>query len=125
MRDDRRCEPAAGAGGEHAAGGGAIKRVKPDGHRVRAARRAFQRRSCFTRWDDPALSERRVSGRAAPGRSIEPHTHGFYVNEFNDDAGRMRATYGVNFDRMVALKTKFDPNNLFRLNANVAPEGHA
>ena len=37
----------------------------------------------------------------------------------------MKATYGVNFDRMVALKTKFDPNNLFRLNANVAPAGRA
>ena len=35
----------------------------------------------------------------------------------------MKATYGVNFDRMVALKTKFDPGNLFRLNANVAPAG--
>ena len=31
----------------------------------------------------------------------------------------MKATYGVNFDRLVALKTKVDPNNLFRLNANV------
>jgi len=31
----------------------------------------------------------------------------------------------VNYDRMVALKTKFDPANLFRLNANVAPAGHA
>ena len=35
----------------------------------------------------------------------------------------MKATYGVNYDRMVALKTKVDPNNLFRLNANVAPAG--
>ena len=35
----------------------------------------------------------------------------------------MKATYGVNFDRLVALKTKVDPNNLFRLNANVAPKG--
>ena len=36
-----------------------------------------------------------------------------------------KTTYGVNFDRMVALKTKFDPDNLFRLNANVAPAGRA
>jgi FAD/FMN-containing dehydrogenase len=35
----------------------------------------------------------------------------------------MRDTYGPNYDRMVALKTKFDPANLFRLNANVAPKG--
>jgi len=53
---------------------------------------------------------------------IEPHTHGFYVNEFNvEDAARLQTTYGGNFERLVALKTRFDPNNLFRLNANVAP----
>jgi hypothetical protein len=55
-------------------------------------------------------------------KNIEPHTHGFYVNEFNDDGGRMKATYGANYDRLVALKTKTDPNNLFRLNANVPPK---
>jgi len=53
---------------------------------------------------------------------IERHTFGFYVNEFNaEDASRLRDTYGGNFDRLVALKTKYDPNNLFRLNANVTP----
>jgi len=35
----------------------------------------------------------------------------------------MRETYGPNYDRMVALKSKFDPNNLFRLNPNVPPKG--
>jgi FAD/FMN-containing dehydrogenase len=55
-------------------------------------------------------------------KGIEPHTHGFYVNEFNaDDASRLRETYGGNYQRLVDLKTRFDPNNLFRLNANVAP----
>ena len=44
------------------------------------------------------------------------------MNEFNvDDASRLRDTYGANFDRLVALKTRYDPGNLFRLNANVAP----
>jgi len=44
------------------------------------------------------------------------------VNEFNaEDASRLRDTYGGNFERLVALKTQVDPNNLFRLNANVTP----
>jgi len=74
-------------------------------------------------WKDPALSD--AAGQWARGawKIVEPHTHGFYVNEFNDDSGRLQATYGVNYDRLVALKTKMDPNNLFRLNANVAPKG--
>ena len=39
-----------------------------------------------------------------------------------DDEARLRTTYGVNFARMVDLKTRYDPGNLFRLNANVAPK---
>jgi FAD/FMN-containing dehydrogenase len=102
--------------------GGAIARVAP------AATAFAQRKIQFNMfvlsvWQDPALSD--AVGQWARGawKNIEPHTHGFYVNEFNDDGGRMKATYGVNFDRLVALKTKVDPNNLFRLNANVAPRG--
>ena len=34
----------------------------------------------------------------------------------------MKATYGVNYDRMVALKTEYDAGNLFRLNPNVPPK---
>ena len=72
-------------------------------------------------WQDPALSE--AAGAFARGawKKLEPHTRGFYVNEYNDDAHRMRETYGSNFDRLVALKTKFDPGNLFRMNANIVP----
>lgn len=36
----------------------------------------------------------------------------------------LRASYGdANYERLVALKTKNDPQNLFRLNQNVRPEG--
>lgn len=35
----------------------------------------------------------------------------------------LRASYGENYDRLVEIKTKYDPDNLFRLNQNIAPAG--
>jgi len=102
-------------------GGGAVKRVKP-GATAFLQRDAEHNVFVFSRWDDPAMSESIGNWARGAWAMIEPHTHGFYVNEYNDDAGRMRETYGANFDRLVALKTKVDPNNLFRMNANIAPK---
>jgi FAD/FMN-containing dehydrogenase len=48
---------------------------------------------------------------------------GGYVN-FMGDAGdeRLRASYGdANYERLVALKRRYDPSNLFRLNQNIIP----
>jgi hypothetical protein len=102
--------------------GGAIARVAPAA--TAFAQRAIQfNMFVLAAWQDPAMSD--AAGQWARGawKNVEPHTRGFYVNEFNDDGGRIKTTYGVNYDRLVALKTKVDPNNLFRLNANVAPKG--
>jgi len=54
---------------------------------------------------------------------LEPFTDGFYVNdlEIEHDAAEIRANYRRNHERLVAVKTKYDPKNLFRLNANVKP----
>jgi hypothetical protein len=102
-------------------GGGAYARVKGDATAF-AQRAAPFNMFVFGKWDDPAQSEGVGSWARDAWKKLEPHTRGFYVNEYNDDAHRMRETYGGNFDRLVALKTKFDPNNLFRLNANVSPK---
>lgn len=53
--------------------------------------------------------------------AIEAKTIGFYANLNQPGADPARAVYGGNFDRLVTLKNKFDPTNLFRLNANVRP----
>jgi FAD/FMN-containing dehydrogenase len=34
---------------------------------------------------------------------------------------RIRATYGINFDRLVEVKKAYDPDNLFRMNRNIPP----
>lgn len=48
---------------------------------------------------------------------------GVYVNELGADDGedRVRAAYGSNYDRLAALKKKYDTANFFRLNQNIAP----
>ena len=38
-----------------------------------------------------------------------------------DDHGRLTAAYGPNLERLVELKRRYDPDNLFRLNQNIDP----
>ena len=47
---------------------------------------------------------------------------GVYVNYLGaEGADRVRAAYGAKYDRLVALKQKYDPTNLFRTNQNIRP----
>ena len=55
--------------------------------------------------------------------SWRPFSTGVYSNAVGADADgeEVRAAFGARYDRLVALKTKYDPTNLFRLDANVPP----
>jgi FAD/FMN-containing dehydrogenase/pimeloyl-ACP methyl ester carboxylesterase len=58
------------------------------------------------------------------GESMRPFsTGGSYINFQTDDedVARVRASYGANYDRLVATKRRYDPGNVFRSNRNVAP----
>ncbi len=57
--------------------------------------------------------------------SYEPYTQGFNTNDvaIDDSQQKVNRHYRGNFERLVALKTKYDPSNLFRLNANIPPGG--
>jgi FAD/FMN-containing dehydrogenase len=49
---------------------------------------------------------------------------GGYVNFMSgDDQVRVRANYRRNYDRLAEIKRRYDPDNLFRMNQNVAPPG--
>ncbi len=57
---------------------------------------------------------------------LHPHNPGGgYVNfMMGDEEGgeaRLRATYGPNYDRLAAIKAKYDPENVFRVNQNIKP----
>jgi FAD/FMN-containing dehydrogenase len=51
-------------------------------------------------------------------------TGGTYVNFLTEEEGeeRIHAAYGKNYKRLVEVKTKWDPGNLFRMNKNIAPQ---
>ncbi|MBV8146878.1 MAG: BBE domain-containing protein [Gammaproteobacteria bacterium] len=53
---------------------------------------------------------------------MEPLTHGRYVNiaSSDDHESHLAAAYGDNYPRLATLKKRYDPGNLFRLNANIS-----
>ena len=53
---------------------------------------------------------------------LEPSTYGYYTNVVGDEAQiKVHANYQGNFERLLILKKRYDPDNLFRLNANIDP----
>lgn len=99
-------------------------------HRVAADATAFSNRDArfwlglVAGWPDAAGSEARIAKMRAAWRELEPLTQGFYTNLSDPDTtqANYRGNYGANFARLVAVKAKYDPMNLFRLNANVPPK---
>jgi len=59
----------------------------------------------------------------ADWKKVKPFTSGLYNNNWmgDDDEARIHENFGGNYERLVELKNKYDPMNLFRLNANVKP----
>ena len=73
---------------------------------------------------DPRRSEALRRWGRAYWEAVHPfNPGGGYVNFMMADEGeaRVKASYGDNFERLVALKQKFDPANLFRVNQNIRP----
>jgi FAD/FMN-containing dehydrogenase len=76
-------------------------------------------------WTDPAQNEEAIAWAREVWDAMEPYTTGaVYLNfpglgEEKDDLAR--AGYGANYERLTALKAKYDPDNLFRMNINIPP----
>ena len=74
-------------------------------------------------WTDPRDSQANIRWAREVGDAATPFgSEGVYVNNMIDEGGeQIRAAYGNNYERLVALKNEYDPANLFRLNANIKP----
>jgi hypothetical protein len=74
-------------------------------------------------WEDPAASERNVGWGRQAFATVQPHlADAVYVNNLGAEGpDRVRAAYGQNHTRLAGLKAAYDPDNVFRLNQNVAP----
>lgn len=76
-------------------------------------------------WTDPAEDELQIEWARGLWRAMQPFSRDVgYVNYFSvDEQDRVKAAYGAKHERLVALKTTYDPTNLFRVNQNIQPAG--
>lgn len=72
-------------------------------------------------WNDPSESEARIAKIRQIHAAVQPYMQGFYTNLNEDQRSKTQRNYGVNYERLVQIKTQYDPQNLFRLNANIEP----
>ena len=75
-------------------------------------------------WMDPADTERNIAWTRESFAAMKPHFGtGRWLNYLGDDQAddAIRAAYGPNYDRLVEVKRKVDPENVFHLNHNIAP----
>jgi FAD/FMN-containing dehydrogenase len=74
-------------------------------------------------WPDAADNEANIAWVKDYYAATAPHAEeGAYINfAAADDQDRVQANYGVNYDRLVEVKRRFDPDNLFRHNQNIKP----
>ena len=74
-------------------------------------------------WTDRSENHRNMSWAREFGAAIEPcSAAGVYVNFLGEEGQqRTRSAYRESYDRLVALKNRYDPKNFFRLNQNIEP----
>ncbi len=103
--------------------GGAYRRVAVDATAFPNRKEEFFA-LMISQWPGNEASDQHLAELRASWKPIEQMARGFYTNLADPDASGsvIHDNYGSNFRRLAALKAKYDPMNLFRLNANVPPK---
>jgi FAD/FMN-containing dehydrogenase len=97
--------------------------------RIGASETAFAHREAayslgiLCRWTDPAESPRQIAWTRGFAEAMRPYYSGAYLLNFLDaeEQDTIRAAFGSNYDRLVAVKNRYDPTNFFQLNQNIKP----
>jgi FAD/FMN-containing dehydrogenase len=102
--------------------GGAMRRVAGDATAFPHREMEFLL-NIHARWREPGQDAPCIAWARAFAAAAAPHaTGGVYVNFMPvDEVDRIGAAYGANHGRLAALKARYDPHNLFRLNQNIRP----
>lgn len=102
--------------------GGAMARVPVDATAFAHRDKAFYI-AADNAWDDDVHTERHVAWTDDFWAAVAPHTDGAYAGFMGDEGDdRVRAAYPpATYARLAAIKRRYDPGNLFRLNPNVRP----
>jgi FAD/FMN-containing dehydrogenase len=76
-----------------------------------------------SQWTEPAESARHIQWTREFWNAVEPFSTGeVYINHLDaEEASRITGAYSGSYERLVALKNKYDPTNRFRLNQNIKP----
>ena len=103
--------------------GGATSRT-PAGATAYPHRDAKFTMNVHTRWRERGDEQRSIDWARKLFSEASPFaTGGVYVNFMpQDEVERVSSAYGVNYARLAALKAKYDPGNLFRLNQNIGSQ---
>jgi FAD/FMN-containing dehydrogenase len=77
----------------------------------------------WSNWESPFESEKNIQWTRTSWNALRPFLlEGSYGNYLSDEGDPFaRAAYGPNYDRLVALKNRYDPTNFFRMNHNIKP----
>jgi FAD/FMN-containing dehydrogenase len=102
--------------------GGAVSRV-PRGATAYNHRDGQYVLNVHGRWADPSKDETCIAWARSLWQAAAPFATGsVYVNFLTqEETDRVPAAYGENYERLVALKNKYDPTNLFGVNQNIRP----
>jgi hypothetical protein len=101
--------------------GGAIGRVAADATAF-AHRKSIANMLSFVEWPLTDTADGHISYGREQWKLLEQFTDGWYTNEVSgESAALVNSNYQGNYERLVQVKNRYDPTNLFRLNANVRP----
>jgi FAD/FMN-containing dehydrogenase len=101
--------------------GGAAAR-RPANSTAYASRDASHNFVVRASWQDPKEAPARTAWQKRTWKGFEPYSVGLYANLNAAEANiKERSAYGENLERLVEIKTRFDPKNLFHLNPNITP----